>query len=211
MSDFGQIHTIKDKSTKLAVAEIVRFLVQRVLNTQVLGESFEEGDIDSVERFFLGQREGRRVVVRQSGGDGPALEIHSNGEPMISLEADTGFSGGDYLEADMGAKLTAAGVWTDGPCSYAKKMAVRGISNDEIAEKVKKLPVFEFEHRKEPGVKRIGPTVEDLWDIFRVGSWNSISARDLAGIAIRAVQCALSRIEELEAKVERLEEAHGNR
>jgi hypothetical protein len=204
-SPFGNIHRPKDRDTQLAIDALARIIQDRLLSTKNLGGSFTEGDLTVIERYFRGQRESRRQVVRQSEGDGAAVEIHSNGQSMLSMDSDAGFGSADYVTTDLGAKLTSAGVWTDAPCTYEKKVAIRRIENAEIVDRIRQLPVFEFEHRKELGVKRIGPTVEDLWHAFRVGYPTSISARDLAGIAIRAVQCALEKIDDLEARIAKLE------
>jgi hypothetical protein len=154
------------------------------------------------------QVEGLKVV--QSGdGYGVYLDgLRGAGYALLYLKANSGAA--DYILTDCGAKLTAAGVWTDKPCSWRRKRYVVVPKPSWAADRVKKLQVAVWTPRKGKGKERhISPCAEQFHKLFGVGDSTGLAAIDLASVGLLAVQSCLKRIEALEAEVQELRGSHG--
>lgn len=62
---------------------------------------------------------------------------------------------GDSIHDDSGAKLTAAGVWTDAPCFEAEKENIEPFPVDVI-DKLKTLQLFQFQVKREVYGSKVG-------------------------------------------------------
>ena len=114
------------------------------------------------------------------------------------------------------ATLTNAGVWTDASAAASKEYeGFRGIDlwGMSVVNKLKTLNVGRYHPARVTGPKlakatrHISPTAEDLYDNFGIGEdprnpnhAPGIAPKDLAGIALMAIQELIGRVEILEAK-----------
>jgi hypothetical protein len=105
---------------------------------------------------------------------------------------------------DAGAKVTQAGVFTS-VSSRAAKTNFMVASPGDILKKIVTLPVTFYDYRKAPGERHIGPVAEDFNAAFGVGDSNSISANDMAGVALAAIKALNDKMEKQQAEIERLQ------
>jgi hypothetical protein len=129
-------------------------------------------------------------------------------------------------DADTNASLTSAGVWTDASAAVDKtyegpaETVWGGTPGQVITDKIKALNIGRYHSSHVPDHKpiterHVSPTAEDLWETFGVGRdphalrlqpdgtsriEAGISAKDLGGIALMAIQELTERIEVLEAR-----------
>src|ERR1035437_7365642 len=100
------------------------------------------------------------------------------------------------------------------------KQNFRDLADDDVLNKIKVLDVREWEHKKQPGIRRIGVLAEDFHEKFGLGEYRPdpkqrktpnheahISMTDVAGVGLRGVQALINRVEALEAKYGTLTEA----
>ena len=119
------------------------------------------------------------------------------------------------------AYLTAAGVWTDASAAAGKDYlgTRQEVWPDGILASLKTLNVSKYKPADQPEDKpvtetHVSPTAEDFWDALQIGTdpravklnkdgenTNSptISAKDLGGVALVAIQELLERVEALES------------
>jgi len=112
---------------------------------------------------------------------------------------------GDTIYDNTGAKLTNVGVWTDAS-SKRLKTNFRSIDEAELEAKIVALPVSRYEYIRAPGRDCIGPTAEDLYEALGIGDDKTISAKDLAGVALAMVKKLVRDRDRLEARLSALEE-----
>jgi len=118
-----------------------------------------------------------------------------------------------------GAHLTAGGMWMNGSDVNSKE-GFEPVDPIEVLEQVASLPVLRWRYKGEgEDVQHMGPTAQDFRATFGLGeSEKHIGTVDADGVALAAIQglCKLleerdARIDELTARLERLESALAER
>jgi hypothetical protein len=80
------------------------------------------------------------------------------------------------------------------------------VDTREVLEKVAALPVESWSYKAQPGEKHIGPVAQDFKAAFGLGSDDtSIATVDEGGVALAAIKGLNEKVEEKEAKIQRLE------
>ena len=137
---------------------------------------------------------------------------------VVALKlTDDGGGAGDVIQsidADgaVGAKLTAAGVWTDMSAREYKEN-MRQIPDIQIKSFIEKLQLYTFNYLKEPGVKYASPEAGEYHELTKMGDSRTISAQSVATLALRGVQFLWDKMRdgdtssdgELQKKVDALE------
>lgn len=152
-----------------------------------------------------------KIDLAYSGSPGFVCAICLKLESYITYE-----SGGGLVKAfgmdtaknvwigDAGARVTAGGVFTS-VSSRAAKTNFTSASTGDILKKIARLPVTFYDYRNAPGERHIGPVAEDFHAAFGVGDSRSISAGDLAGVALAAIKALNEKIEKQQAEIDRLQ------
>lgn len=146
--------------------------------------------------------------------------IASGGVEQFVVRADSGlyftnssgvapYNTARLINTSTGACLTTGGTWTDASDRNLKEN-VHEIDGRELLDKLRDLPVTEWNYiAEEDNVKRIGPMGQDFYRIFGYGGdEKSLSARDLASIAVVAIQALdrkTSEIDDLKQKMAEME------
>jgi hypothetical protein len=111
--------------------------------------------------------------------------------------------GNKLIQTNTGAYLTTSGVWTDAPKYRGDKQPVNG---NVILGKLEQIPVNRWNTDQENSVQHIGPSPEDFYSAFGLGEdGQSMSAMDIAGVALAAVKELQRKTAELEQLRARLD------
>lgn len=161
---------------------------------------------------------GRRAKANHTGcfvwADSTDADFTSTGDEQFLIRATGGVGIGTNapgfpLEMASGAHVTAGGVWTNASDKRLKEN-FETVDGEELLEKINQLPIERWNYRNEDeSVQHIGPVAQDFYRLFGVGDDDrSISTIDPAGIALAAIQeldRKVERIEELEARLDAME------
>lgn len=112
------------------------------------------------------------------------------------------------LEHSSGAKLTAAGVWTNAS-SRALKMNIRNLNSGEAIKALEKLNPVQFEYKAQPGEKYVGFIAEEVPELVATSDRKTLSSMDVVAVLTKVVQEQQKAIAELQAKINRLEKRKG--
>jgi len=146
------------------------------------------------------------VITGASNSTGTLLYLtktHTGTSPAIVI---INSGSGESILDDSGAKLTAAGVWTDASSEDLKEN-FEDLNNAEILTKVTILNVKKYNYIKDTplGIKHCSPTAEEFYAAFGLGDSTSISPKDMAGIAYAAIKALKAENESLLSRIEALE------
>ena len=109
-----------------------------------------------------------------------------------------------HIKMSNGATLTAGGVWTNA-CSKSLKNLRARIHGKQVLDKLIALPIYDWTYTRQPSEKHVGPTAEDFYSAFGLGnSDKTLSALDVAGVAVAAIQQLSQEIVELKREIEKL-------
>ena len=125
---------------------------------------------------------GSSYAITQNGTGGVEFEIDSTGQVTIGPGANTVFT------LTPTGDLTISGTLSDASSRDLKENFIE--TNSSILDQVMDLPIYFYNYKTDnASVKHVGPTAEDFSEIFNVGVDNKhISPRDLAGVAVAAIQ-----------------------
>lgn len=77
----------------------------------------------------------------------------------------------------------------------------------EILLKVARLPISEWSYKEDPTTRHIGPTGQDFYSIFKIGTdEKSIAPIDEGGIALAAIQALNKKVEQKEKAIQDLQD-----
>ena len=140
--------------------------------------------------------------------DGLGTTLHlsatksTNTSDTLLISQDVASTANFILANPGGAKLTSAGVWTNAS-SRTLKENFKPIEYD-ILEKLKTLEVPLYTYIRERQNKKIDPSLivpwhltpmaEDFNEMFGLGDNKTISAADIAGVALVAIQQLLKKL-----------------
>ena len=108
---------------------------------------------------------------------------------------------GRFLETSTGAYLSSGGMWTN-VSDVNRKHLFEAISDDAILDRLAELPVTEWSYKAEDdSVRHIGPTAQDFYATFHLGSSNtSIGTADADGVSLAAIKALAKRTQELQTE-----------
>ncbi|MFH1686118.1 MAG: hypothetical protein ABIE70_01185 [bacterium] len=125
-----------------------------------------------------------------------------NGIYLTNSPGEAVYDGTKFITTSTGASLTTDGIWTDAPKYRGDKQPVNG---NTILGQLEGLPVYKLQGETDAAT-HVGPTAEGFYDAFGLGQdGESISALDVAGIALAAVQELHRKTVELEQLRARLD------
>jgi trimeric autotransporter adhesin len=143
-----------------------------------------------------------RILQNQSNA--PRLILLS-AVAAIAVGAVAGYMGGRASARQVTIREGAgATVYSDQVVSDRRKKAnFRREDPNQVLERVARLPIESWNYRSQsPSVRHIGPTAQDFYAAFRVGeSDTTITATDMAGVSLLAIQALQRRVENLEAQL----------
>lgn len=154
------------------------------------------------DKFSMQVRSGAKVFVAD-------FIMQSSGRLKLILPDSTGyllFGGTNAIEHSSGAKLSPGGSW-DNASSRSRKDGITDLSGQSLLTKLMALRVFRWFYRAERRhpERHIGPMAEDFFKAFGVGDATSISAADMAAIALGCIQEQQKQIQSLERRITVLE------
>jgi hypothetical protein len=157
------------------------------------------------------------VVISANNSVFTTDTINTNNAEQMVLRADAGIyitntSGdapanvGDLINTVSGAHLTTGGTWTDAS-DVALKENFAEINAEDLLARIAQLPIREWNYKAEPdAIRHIGPTAQDFYRLFEIGTDDkSIAPRDLAALALAAIQRLDQRNRELNKYAEMLQ------
>ncbi|GAA4432058.1 hypothetical protein GCM10023091_03610 [Ravibacter arvi] len=109
------------------------------------------------------------------------------------------------ISTSTGAMLTTGGVWQNAS-DVNRKHGFEQVSNEEILEKLRKLPVTRWSYKTEPDhIKHIGPMAQDFYAAFGLGNdERGIGTVDADGVAFAGIKALEERTRNLAAELESL-------
>ncbi|MNL35395.1 hypothetical protein D3C87_1574280 [compost metagenome] len=109
------------------------------------------------------------------------------------------------ISTSTGAMLTTGGVWQNAS-DVNRKHRFEQISNEEILEKLRKLPVTRWSYKTEAeNIRHIGPMAQDFYAAFGLGNDNrGIGTVDADGVALAGIKALEERTRNLAAELESL-------
>ena len=140
-----------------------------------------------------------------------------------SMDSSWEFSVMDNVNADavnLTATLTSLGVWTDAPSFGERKEPERELTTKSVLNKVRVLDVYRFRGKGSLDIidveRHISPTADAFYNAFKTGKdprvLNSegipqygIAARDVAGVALMAIQELIKENDKLKERLDILE------
>lgn len=177
-------------------------------NTISSSRSFAMGDgctITGVESIALGAQS----VATNNSFIFASAGLTSATDDVFGVQASNGLyfsktatgtvsiTAGRTIDTDTGGYLTDAGVWQS-TSSIAAKQAFEDISPLAILEKVLSLNVTEWEYKKIPGIRHIGPMSEEFSELFKIGDdERALSPIDTVGVALAAIQGLKQYVDEV--------------
>ena len=93
-----------------------------------------------------------------------------------------------FIATSIGAYLSNSGIWTNVSDRNLKEN-FEPVDGRALLDRLARLPVTEWNYKKDPYVRHIGPTAQDFQAVFGFGGDDkTISTLDPSGIALRAIQ-----------------------
>jgi hypothetical protein len=151
-------------------------------------------------------------------GDDTSAVINSSGNNQFIVRANGGIwlgkstsdftptiGAGVFISTSTGAKLTTAGVWTDVSDRNAKENFAT-VNGRDVLAKLIAMPVSIWNYKvDDASIRHIGPTAQDFYSTFGVGSDDThIAALDTNGVALAAIQGLYQENQDLKAQVDAL-------
>jgi hypothetical protein len=105
---------------------------------------------------------------------------------------------GRFLETSTGAFLSSGGVWTN-VSDVSKKRAFAPVSGEDVLAHLAATPIQTWSYKTEdPSVRHMGPTAQDFYAAFHLGSSNtSIGTIDADGVSLAAIKALEQRTRDL--------------
>lgn len=167
--------------------------------------SFVFGDRSTVDTIRAGVN--HSANWRVSGGF--RIFTSSNLSTGVTLQSGASISNwgqsNAVISTSTGALLTTGGVWQNAS-DVNRKHRFEQISNEEILEKLRKLPVTRWSYKTEAeNIRHIGPMAQDFYAAFGLGSDNrGIGTVDADGVALAGIKALEERTRNLAAELENL-------
>jgi len=152
---------------------------------------------------------GNSVLITQDG-NGVALNISKTNIGAADLIEVSSSGSGNYVSTtaggvlgSTGAKLTNAGVWTDGTCYRDTKITIEEITDEQAAdflEKVSQLPVARWTSKYDRSpipAPILSPFQDELVGWFGLNP-NGVAAKEIAAVALVAIKALTKRVKQLE-------------
>ncbi len=167
--------------------------------------SFVFGDRSSVDTIRAGVN--HSANWRVSGGF--RIFTASNLSTGVTLQSGASMSNwgqsNAVISTSTGAMLTTGGVWQNAS-DVNRKHRFEQISNEEILEKLRKLPVTRWSYKTEAeNIRHIGPMAQDFYAAFGLGNDSrGIGTVDADGVALAGIKALEERTRNLAAELESL-------
>ncbi len=109
------------------------------------------------------------------------------------------------ISTSTGALLTTGGIWQNVSDVHSKHRFEQ-ISNEQILEKLRHLPITRWSYKKEDdSIRHIGPMAQDFFAAFRLGHDNrGIGTVDADGVALAGIKALEERTRNLAEEIESL-------
>lgn len=168
--------------------------------------SFVFADRSSVDTIRAGVN--HSANWRVSGG----FRIFTSSNLTTGLTFQSGASVSNWGQANAvistytGAMLTTGGVWQNAS-DVNRKHSFVPVSGEDILAKLRSVPITSWSYKAEPnGIRHIGPTAQDFYKTFGLGSdEKSIGTVDADGIALAGVKALDTRTQGLNDRVSELQ------
>ena len=158
-----------------------------------------------------------------SGNSAPALRVVASGAPAygaLSVSTSAGFTASptsciatfgnqeQFLSSlDNNGNWTAFGNITGHTLVFVSdrdaKENFQPVSPVEVLQKVAQLPLCRWNYKNDKAAQHLGPTAQDLYSAFGLGSDDKhIATVDEGGVALAAIQGLNQKVEEREARIQ---------
>ena len=169
--------------------------------------SFVFGDRSTIDTIRAGVN--HSANWRVSGG----FRIFTSSNLSTGITLQSGASVSNWGQANAviststGAYLSTGGVWQNASDAHRKHL-FENISNEEILQTIAAIPIKRWSYRGEDDeVKHIGPTAQDFYSAFRLGSDDrSIGTVDADGVALAGIQALEARTSNQSKEMKQLRE-----
>jgi hypothetical protein len=159
---------------------------------------------------------GRNAIAGADGsfvwGDSVDHETPSVGENGFLARATGGVS--FVTGVDGSGNPTAGAVLSDGGSNWQSisdrhaKQAIEGANPGDVLSRVLKMPISEYSYKsQEKSIRHMGPMAQDFHPLFGLGEDElRISAMNLAGVALAAIQGLHAELEDRDIQLEKQEQ-----
>lgn len=138
-----------------------------------------------------------RGLALRTSGNITRMVIDSSGNVGIGTNAPA-----NKLHVNGGITCTALTETSD----RNAKENFKPVSPQDVLAKVAALPISKWNYKEMPGQPHIGPTAQDFYAAFGLGSSDkTITTVDPDGVALAAIQGLNQKFDERDAKIERLQ------
>jgi hypothetical protein len=155
-------------------------------------------------RFINADASAEPWDIAAGGTDTGRLNVFTRGTNVVSFFPDG--DGDNLIETSAnGARLTQAGIWTNGS-SRTFKTDFESVDKQAILDRLATVPLESWRYQSEPPSRRhLGPMAEDFYETFGLGdSDKSIGTLDADGVALAAIQGLFELVKEQQAEIEQL-------
>jgi len=161
---------------------------------------------------------GQRAKARHQGafvwGDSTDAEISSSASNQFIVRANGGIwfgtttghytptiAPGIFISTSTGAYLSRGGTWTNASDRNAKE-SFAPVDAYDVLSRLARVPITTWNYKAEPpSVRHMGPTAQDFYATFELGSSDAtISTVDADGVALAAIQALHQHSQVLEAE-----------
>lgn len=178
-----------------------------------VGRSAGESNISGTDNCFLGESAGNLVTgssnicigsfagpfTNAAVSDRLYINAGRSDDPLIYGEFDS-----DFVRINGTFEVTAG---LSNPSDVNLKTNFKEIDEDTILRSVSKLNIQQWNYKKHPNHKHIGPTAQEFYSLFKVGSDNKhISTIDASGVALASIKALINENETLKSKVKSQDE-----
>ena len=128
--------------------------------------------------------------------------IQQDTRAVIALKI-TNEGTGDSILDDSGAKLTAAGMFSNGSARELKDN-MKVVDKNWINQVLGDLKIYQFQYKKTPGINYVSPEAGEFFAATGLGDSKTIAPSSIASIALKGVQMAMQKVRMLEGEIAKL-------
>jgi len=196
---FGSLQVVNTSTTRTAAVNIN----QQATNIGRTGLSVTNSS--SGNCVFM-----RNVPIAGTGTVAVIQQRGTTSAITMTIESD---ATGNFIGTDAGgtlnttgAKLTNAGVWTDGTCFASTKGRIEEVfPKATILEDIENMSIVRWTTKREPtGDAVLSPLQDDLVKYFDLPSDRGIAPKEIAAVALLGIKALKKEIDELKIKLKAL-------
>ncbi len=184
----------------------------RIRNADATGFSgFEYQDQNSTTDMFLGVDNANAFIRFNTVNNFPLVFLMNSVEKVrITTAGNIGLGVAaptNPIQHSSGALLTAGGVWTNAS-SRALKQDITDLPASDAMAALKELNPVTYSYKVDPAEHHVGFIAEDVPNLVATKDRKGVSPMDVVAVLTKVVQEQQTTIDDLKARLAKLEEQH---